>query len=332
MKLGIAGAGKIVGELFNFIHDIDGITLEAIATRPESIEKVKKIAEEQGIKKYYSCFDELIADEDIEVLYIGTNNHLHYEMCIKALNAGKHIICEKPFTTNVEEFKEVVALAKEKNLLLLEAITTQYLPNYLKVKELMPKIGKISVVTANYSQYSTRYDDFRAGNILPVFDYKMSGGALMDINIYNVHFVAGLFGRPEKVTYNANIEQKIDVSGIASLSYDGMKADLIGAKDCGAPISTCLQGNDGYIHITTPAGVIDEVTLVLNDGTKEVYDLNDGKHRMYHEFVAFEEIFRNKDYKKAEEMIEISMIAMEILTDARKDAGIVFPADEAFQA
>ena len=115
MRLGIAGAGMIVRGLFSFIHEIEGIELEAIASTEKSIEKVKQMAKENHVKKAYLNFDELLNDEDIDVMYIATPNHLHYQMCKQALERGKHVICEKPFTSRVEELEELSQLAKEKH-------------------------------------------------------------------------------------------------------------------------------------------------------------------------------------------------------------------------
>ena len=179
MRLGIAGAGMIVRGLFSFIHEIEGIELEAIASTEKSIEKVKQMAKENHVKKAYLNFDELLNDEDIDVMYIATPNHLHYQMCKQALERGKHVICEKPFTSRIEELEELSQLSKEKHLFLFEAISTQYLPNVLKIKEKLNELGNIKIVTANYSQYSSRYNAFKEGIIQPAFDYTKSGGALM---------------------------------------------------------------------------------------------------------------------------------------------------------
>lgn len=328
MKLGIAGAGMIVRDLFRFIHDVEGVELVAIASTPQSIEKVKTMAQEQNIPHYYSSYDELVNDEDIEVMYIASPNHLHYEMCKQALLAGKHVICEKPFTSHVKELEELNKLAKEKQLILLEAISTQYLPNTLKIKEMLNEVGKVKIVTANYSQYSSRYNAFKEGNILPAFDYTKSGGALMDLNIYNIHFMVALFGKPKEVHYQANIEKGIDTSGIITLDYGTFKAVLIGAKDCKAPISTNIQGDKGCIHITTPANNLRGFKLLRNDGSEEEYNLQDEQHRMIFEFKEFVKIIENKDYQKANEMMEKSLIAMDIATKARQSAGVVFSADK----
>lgn len=331
MRLGIVGAGMIVNDLFRFIHKVKGIELEAIASTPKSIEKVKKMAEKEGIKKYYADYNKMLMDKDIEVMYIATPNHLHYTMCKQALESGKHVICEKPFTSRVEELQELDKIAKKKKLLLLEAISTQYLPNVLKIKELLPLLGNIKILSANYSQYSSRYDYFKQGKVMPAFDYKKSGGALMDLNIYNIHLAVALFGQPEKVQYYANVEKNIDTSGILALDYGKFKAVLIGAKDCKAPIMTSIQGDKGSIIIHTPANVLKEFEYISNDNDAEKYDLQEEYHRMYFEFIEFVRIFEEKDFKKADEMMKNSLIAMDIATKARMSAGIHFAIDEKYE-
>ena len=301
MRLGIAGAGMIVRGLFSFIHEIEGIELEAIASTEKSIEKVKQMAKENHVKKAYLNYDELLNDEDIEVMYIATPNHLHYQ------------------------------LAKEKHLFLFEAISTQYLPNVLKIKEKLNELGNIKIVTANYSQYSSRYNAFKEGIIQPAFDYTKSGGALMDLNIYNIHLMVALFGKPLKVNYMANIEKNIDTSGIITLDYGNFKAVLIGAKDCKAPIATSIQGDQGCISIQTPANVLRSFKILHNDQREETFDLQGDTHRMVYEFNEFVKMIENKDFDRANEMMEKSLIAMDIATKARIDAGVHFKADESYE-
>ena len=255
-------------------------------------------------------------------------HHLHYEMSMKALKAHKHVICEKPFTSHIEELEELNAVAKEEHLLLLEAISTQYLPNVLKMKELLSEVGNVKIVSANYSQYSSRYNAFKEGKILPAFDVTKSGGALMDLNIYNIHLLVALFGEPKHVEYQANIEKGIDTSGIITLDYGTFKAVLIGAKDCKAPIMTSIQGDQGCLVLDTPANNASRFKLLKNDKSEYDYDEQHGQHRMYYEFVEFVKIFEQKDYDRAQEMMQKSLIAMKIATLARKSAGVEFPADK----
>lgn len=112
------------------------------------------------------------------------------------------------------------------------------------------------------------------------------------------------------------------------MDYESFKAVLIGAKDCKAPISTSIQGDKGCINITTPANGLRGFKLLRNDGTEEEYDLQGETHRMYYEFEEFVKIFENKDFDRANQMMEKSLIAMTIATQARQSAGVVFTADQ----
>lgn len=326
MKLGIIGSGMIVNDLLSFVESIENIELVAILGREKSREKIEKIVNQHHIKKAYYDYDELLNDSQIDTIYIALPNHLHYEYTKKALLHNKHVICEKPFTSNVIELDELIKIAKQQNCLLFEAITNQYLPTYQDIKNKLDEIGKIGIISSNYSQYSSRYDAFKRGEILPVFDVNQSGGALMDLNIYNIHFVVGLFGEPKHVHYFANIERGIDTSGIVVLEYDSLKAICIGAKDCDAPITSTIQGDLGCIKIEGPTSTLADVSLIKN---KEKYVIDSlDKHRMYSEFKCFSEYIDNKDYEVCDKMLKHSRIVTDVLTKARKSANIVFGCEK----
>lgn len=328
MKLGIVGSGMIVKDLFSFIHSIKEIELIHISGTKRSEDKLLKMKEENNIRRYSTDYNDLLNDIEVDTVYIALPNHLHYEYALKALKANKNVILEKPFTTTIEEAKELQDVAVKNQLFLWEAITNQYLPNYQKIKELLPSLGKIKIIECNYSQYSSRYDAFKEGTILPAFDYKKAGGALMDLNIYNIHFVVGLFGKPKDIMYYPNIENNIDTSGILILDYETFKCVCIGAKDCKAPLSNNIQGDQGCIHIETPVSVLGSFQVLMNDGTTQIMNVNHDVHRMYEEFIAFEKIYQDKDLDKCYQMLEHSLIVIEVETIARRKAGVIFDTDK----
>lgn len=331
MKLGIVGSGMIVRDLLSFIHDIPSIKLVHISGTKRSEDILKNIYEKYGFHRYSTSYEELLNDKEVDTIYVALPNHLHYQYTKQALEVYKNVILEKPLTSTVEEAKELMKLAVRNKVFLWEAITNQYLPNFYKIKELLPTLGNIKIVECNYSQYSSRYNAFKEGNILPAFDYTKSGGALMDLNIYNIHFVVGLFGKPMNVEYYPNIEKGIDTSGILILDYDTFKCVCIGSKDCKAPLSNNIQGDKGCIHIHMPVSIIEQFEVLMNDGMNQTINENKGVHRMYEEFVAFENMYQNNDYKQCYSMLEHSMIVAEIQTIARRKAGVIFPADNQTQ-
>lgn len=322
MKLGIAGAGMIVVQgLLQFVHEISGIELVGICATKRSEEKLKRLSEEYHIPYTFTDYDEMLEVKEIDTVYVAVTNELHYEFCKKAILAGKHVICEKPFTVCVDEVKELFDLAKQHQVILLEAITNQYSPNYLKIKEEVKKLGNIHVVSCNYSQYSSRYDAFKRGEILPAFDADKAGGALMDLNVYNIYFTVGLFGMPKHVQYFANIEKQVDTSGILVLEYENFKAVCIGAKDCEAPSSAIIEGENGYLKAIGPASVCATVDYKYRDTKEEgTFNNHTDEHRMKFEFVEFERIIREHDMASVEQAERNSIMVMEVITLARKSS------------
>lgn len=316
MKLAILGTGKIVEEVLPVLKEINGIELSAILSTPRSIEKAEKLAELYAISQASSDYDSILANPDVDTVYVALPNHLHYDYAKKALLAGKHVICEKPFTLTLAEFEDLAKIAEQKNRILLEAITNQYLGNFASIKANLAKLGDIKIVECNYSQYSSRYDAFKRGEIAPAFDPAKGGGALRDLNIYNIHLVVGLFGKPERVQYLANMERGVDTSGILIMDYGNFKAACIGAKDCSADIKSTIQGNKGSIAVLGPTNSMPELSLTLNGQSLTMINENSLNHRMHDEFVAFQAIIEHEDMTATKLALDHSHLVMEVLDQA----------------
>ena len=319
MKLAVLGTGKIVQEFLPMIQQVENVELVALLSTPRSLEKAKEMQSHYQIQEVYIDYETLLANDMIDTVYVALPNHLHYQYTKAALLQGKNVICEKPFTLNAQQLQELIQIASEKQLIMLEAITNQYLNNFLQIKKDLAKLGKIKIVECNYSQYSSRYDAFKEGKILPAFDPQKGGGALMDINIYNIHFVVGLFGKPEKVQYLANIERYIDTSGILVLDYGDFKAVCIGAKDSTAQIRSVIQGTEGSIEVL---GATNEMPRYerRSKTEAEAVNVNLDKHRMYQEFAKFTEVIDQKDLAFASEKLNHSLTVMQVVDQALESA------------
>ena len=322
MKLGIVGTGMIVRDLMQILHSI---SLEKLAIWGRDYTKTMQFAAEHNILDVYRDYADLL-NGDIDTIYIALPNHLHFAFAKQALEAGKHVILEKPITSNMAEFHQLRTLAKTQGVILIEAVTVHYLPAYLAIREKIAELGELKIVSLNYSQYSSRYDRFKAGEILPAFDPQKSGGALMDLNVYNLHFAVGLFGKPQGCTYAANVQRNIDTSGILLLDYPTFKIVCIGAKDCAAPVMLSIQGDKGNITVPMPANAMNCFTFTPNQNESQHIEF-DKTHRMLPEFKRFVQIVDNKDFAFADEMLEISAIVCEITEQARKQAGIKFTGE-----
>ncbi|MDF9825802.1 putative dehydrogenase [Breznakia sp. PF5-3] len=337
MRVGTIGTGTIVNRFIQAMKMVDNVTLEAVYSRSEA--KAKAFAQEHNVEKCYSDLDAMLEDPNIDTIYIASPNSLHFPQALKALEAGKHVIDEKPFTSTLEECDILINKAKEKKLFLFEAITTIHLPNYKIIKDALPKLGDIHLLTANFSQFSSRYGKYKNHEQTNAFDPKFSGGALMDINIYNLHFAIGLFGKPNTYTYYPNIGYNgIDTSGVMILRYDTFTATLIGAKDSSSEYLCFVQGDKSSIKVSgSSTGGCKDVTLVPLKGDQidvtnpidqsQNIGIEQVMHMMY-EVEAFETIIRSENYDECYRLLDHTRNVMDVMYHARKDAGIIFAADK----
>lgn len=326
MKLAAVGTGWIANDV---LHHLSGWGWEvsAICSTPRSKAKAEALAAQcGGTPCIYTDFEEMLNQEKVDAVYLALPNHLHHQYAMKALEKGFHVIVEKPLAGNHREALEMAELARKKGLFLYEAISTIHHPNFHQIKELLPRIGEVKLVNCNFSQYSSRYDRFLRGDVAPVFDAAQSGGALMDLNLYNLHYIMGLFGTPRSVAYLPNIQNGIDTSGILTMDYGAFQAAAIAAKDCGAPCLCSIQGTKGYLLQTTPANTCGELLLHLNDGTEERYD-TPVSSRLEPEFRHFLREMEAGDLEHCYQTLEHSLSVCQVQTEARQGAGIYFPAD-----
>ena len=316
MRVGIAGAGMIVPTFLDAAALVKEMEIYAVFARREEVRK--EFCSKYQIPVGYASYEELLADSKVDVVYVALPNNLHFSFAKEALLAGKHVILEKPFTVTYEEAEKIAAIAREKKLYLFEAITNQYNPNYGKMKELLPRLGDIKLAALNFSQYSSRYDNFKKGIVSPSFDPKNAGGALMDLNIYNIHFVAGLFGKPFKVRYCPNMERGVDTSGILVMEYPDFQAVCIAAKDCGAPLSISIQGNKGFFHSDCASNTLAEFTFQENKCEPERYHLADSPERLFFVLETFAKYYEEKDWDAFDKRLDHSLMVMEIVDQARR--------------
>ena len=346
MKLGIIGTGKIVHEALFAMKPVKTIEVKAIFARPHSKEKGEKLAADHEIDRVYTDYDLLLKEADVDAVYIGLVNSVHHAYAKKALNAGKHVILEKPFTSTVEEADDLIRTARDNGVYILEAITILHGDNYKKVLEWLPKLGKIKLLQGNYSQYSSRYTDYLKGKVAPAFDPELSGGALYDINLYNVYFAVATLGAPEATAYFPNLGfNGIDTSGVEILVYPEFTATLTGAKDADSPSHTIIQGEKGWLKVlgkpNVPEGVDIEYQDEANpDGVpspsggiqramiRDHFDTPKLHHRMTPEFEDFAKIIDTMDAEAAEVCMNNSLAVMKVLEQSRKAAGIRFGVDD----
>ncbi len=325
IRLGTIGSGVIVHTILKNVVAAEGIRLAAVYSRSE--EKGKALAEEFGGGKVYTDMEAFLGDDEVNTVYIASPNLLHYEQAKRALLAGKHVICEKPFCTKACQARELVDMAREKGLFLVDAVPTAFLPNLEILKRELPKIGRVKLVMSNFSQYSSRYDLVLKGEVPNIFNPEYAGGCLMDINFYNVYLNVALFGKPQNSMYFPNIYGKLaDTSGILMMQYDGFISEAAGAKDTWGVNFFQIEGEKGYIYIKDGSGALGEVKVVTKD-SEELFNEQDNPDRWSYEVNAVTKLLLEEDYEAVYRGLDTMLEVVEVLESSRKKAGIFFPGD-----
>ena len=315
MKVGIVGNGMIVPIAIEAMQR-GGIAVTALWCRNEL--KGKPIVEKYQIRSQYNDYQMFLSDNSFDTVYIGLTNALHYQYIKDAILAGKHVIVEKPFTVTVAEAKELQELAEKHECMLFEAILSRYSKNYEHLKEELAKIGNVKLIQANFSKYSSRYDEFRKGIITPTFDKAQAGGALMDLNVYNIHFVIGLFGMPKKVQYYPNLaENGVDTSGILIMEYPDFQAVCTTAKDSTSDPFVIIQAEDGTIVYPERPGYVryGERYDRLTNLTEEI-DIVVEEDPMKNEFLYIQETIDTKNTEQMNAWLEKSTMTVTVLEQA----------------
>lgn len=322
MKLAVFGAGQIVADFLPHAGDVAGLELAAICGRPQSRDKLEALAAQFGIARVHTDEAVCLADPGVDTVWIALPNSLHFEAARRALEAGKHVVCEKPFVLRAEELTELRALAEERGLILVEAISTQYLGNVVWMRDNLSRLGDLRLVQCEFSQYSSRYDAFCAGEVPPAFDPAQGGGALRDLGIYTLHLAVGLLGRPDTVTALAHVERGVDTSGVVTLGYPGMSAVCIFAKDSPGPSRTKIQGTRGVMIVDGPPNAVPAVRIEVRGEAPEVIERNAHEHRMVEEFRAFVAMVRDGDLAERDRRLDHSAAVVDTALAALSAAGL----------
>ena len=245
MNFGIVGLGNIANQFAQTLKEMN-ICLYAVASR--DIKKAEEFANKYNATKYYGSYEELYNDPNIQVVYIATPNNYHFKNSFDALCCGKHVICEKPFTTNPNDAIKLYNLAKENNLFIMEALWIFFLPAYKKIKEIINDgiIGDIKDISVNYG-FDTNNDRKKRK-----FDSDLAGRALLDIGIYNLGFIDMIINDEIESfdsSFHLNEYNTDDYSEISLISKNGIKAKCITAIGKEIKREAYINGTKGTIYI-----------------------------------------------------------------------------------
>lgn len=245
---GILATGRIAGDMAQALKCVKSAKVLGVASR--SLEKAKEFAKKHSIEKTYGSYEEMAQDPDIDVIYIATPHPCHFENIVMCLKMGKNVLCEKPMVINQKQAQEVINLAREKNLFLMEAHKSYFLPGIKKLKELVDggMIGEIKEVKADFCINPEFDKDNR------YFNLELCGGALLDVGSYNILFATHLLGQPTEITSNTVIGKTgvDEFSTVVMKHKSGANSVLCYGINSPAPIEALVMGENGYIKVGHP--------------------------------------------------------------------------------
>nr|WP_252727567.1 Gfo/Idh/MocA family oxidoreductase [Colwellia sp. C2M11] len=366
INMAIIGSNFIVDTFLTAATEVEDFNFYAIYSRQQATGEAKALQYDyinDGKKvKVFTDLAVMLDDDNIDAVYIASPNSFHAKQAIQCLNAGKHVLGEKPSASNSKELSEILSAAIENNCCFMEALMSLHLPNFSLVKQHIYRIGKPRKYFGQYCQYSSRYslalDSLAKNKLTPdkpsqipnTFLPEFANGALIDIGIYPLYPVVALWGEPDTISaQGVKLETGVDGAGDLQLNYGDKIANISYSKISNGENFVEFQGELGRLRIEFVA-LMSKVELFLNNGSYELLSMNKGTNSdkgvienhqpMSYEISHFIELVQaHKHLNKPVKTVnidalqspvttwELSRQVISIIDQARKKIGVIYPND-----
>lgn len=325
LRIGIVGTSFVSDWICEAALQSMNCSIAAVFSRDG--ERGKAFAEQHRIADCFCQEETFFANPELDAIYIASPNVAHYRQTLFALEHGKHVLCEKPFALNAAQAERMMQFARDKGLVLLEAIRPVHDPFLQVLRENLPKIGRIRRATIEFCQYSSRYDRFLAGERPNVFDAALGNAALMDLAVYCLHVCVALFGMPLSLHAGATfLENGTEAAGTILLEYGDQQTTIAYSKVTDSIHPSMIQGEKGTITFDT-LNQPSYVRLHHRDKRIEQLPFQPVQNNMVHELDAFANLIQNGASTAAFD--EQSLRVMRLLDAVRRQTKIDFGAGEA---
>ena len=320
VKWGIIGPGAIANAFAKEVNNSQGGNVIALFGRNE--ERAKNFSEEYDLVKYYTNIDEFLNSEEIDAVYIATPHSNHMEFAEKCIRAGKHVLCEKPFSYNYKSSKEMLELAKENNVFIMEALWTLFLPAINKAKTWVKenKIGKVKLITANFGFKSEEDVNSR------LYNANLAGGALLDVGIYPILFSNFIMNDiPKEIKATATMTRTgVDETDVIDLKYkDGALASVTCSIAAETDNTAVIYGEKGKIVIPT-FWMAKEAYLYSYENEEKFEDkYNEAGYK--YEIIEANNCIVNNALESDIASHDVTLYLARIMDEIREQIGLVYP-------
>jgi predicted dehydrogenase len=319
-RWGVLGPGGIAKAFAEDLKKLDGHSISAVGSR--TLSNAQSFAKTFGGTAYGS-YEELVVDSKVDAIYVATPHPAHKENVILALNAGKPVLCEKPFAVNALEAQQMVDAAAKNSVALMEAMWARFLPHYAKVREIIASgvLGKIHTIHADHGQ---RLAD---QNIPRLVEPSLAGGALLDLGIYPVSFAHMILGNPSKITSTAVLTDKgVDAQTSMIFDYaDGAQAVLNTTMIEQTPCRAVVAGLNGWLEIDRTFYNPASMRVVLNDGSVTEYPSTYQGHGLREQAEVFKQLVTSGQQQSQILNWQATVDIMKTLDQVRSQIGLKYP-------
>ena len=323
IRWGILGTGGIARTFATDLQEVNDAELIAIGSRNQA--SADQFADEYQVAKKYASYEGVAGDSAVDVIYIATPHSLHQDNAIMSLEAGKAVLCEKPFTINARQAEAVIKLARDKRLFLMEAMWTRYLPAVVKLNELLSEklIGDVQIMVAG-GAFMPEFDpDFY------LFNRDLGGGVLLDAGVYLVSMASMVFGPPGKIMATARIGKTgIDEQDACLLEYEnGAIANLYISLLAKSTADITLLGDKGKIHVHPPLFCPSNLTLSIYGKAEQEIELPFGSNGYQYEAMEVTRCLLEGKTESAIMPLDETLEIMKTMDEIRKQINLRYPME-----
>ncbi len=325
IRWGIIGTGGIATAFAADLALMPDASLVAVGSRSQGT--ADEFGERFDVPHRHATYAGLVNDADVDAVYVSTPHPGHHDAALSAINAGKAVLVEKPFTMTANEASSLIDAARSHGVFLMEAMWARWLPHMVRVRELLASraLGDVRVVIADHNQWFARDPAFR------LFDPALGGGALLDLGIYPVSFASMVFGAPTRVTaVSDRAFTGVDATTSVILQYeDGAHSVLTTSLEVAGPNRAVIVGTEARIEIDSVFYAPTTFTLIGRDGmVQERFDQPQAEGRgMQHEAAEVMRCIRAGKLESDVLPLHETLAIMETLDEIRRQIGLVYPGE-----
>lgn len=323
VRWGILGPGRIARAFVEGLRAAPGAEIVAVGSRDR--ERAASFASEYGIRNTHGGYDDLVADPEVDAVYIATSHSFHHDHTLMCLRGGKHVLCEKPLALNAVQAERMIDAADEAGLLLMEGVWTRFLPAIERVRELVGEgaVGEVRSVVADFG-FRAEFDPRSR-----LFSPALGGGALLDIGVYPINLAVMICGEPSEIRTMANLgETGVDEECAMLLRHDGGRLSVLTASfRADTPREARILGTEGSLTICSPWWAATRIVLTDGAGREETFELPSRGGGYAHEAEAFMDLIRSGSRDSAIMPLQDSLAVMTIMDEIRTRWGLTYPSE-----